>query len=61
MCPGRFLAKSIIVFTTALIVLGYDMEFKAALELTNTRYGIGIADFKKPVPFRIRKRQQCTR
>ncbi|KAI0446707.1 Pfs, NACHT and ankyrin domain protein [Xylaria telfairii] len=56
MCPGRFLAKAIIVFTSALIVLGYDMEFKAALEITDTRYGIGIADFKKPVPFRIRKR-----
>ncbi|KAI1355907.1 Pfs, NACHT and ankyrin domain protein [Xylaria sp. FL0043] len=57
MCPGRFFAKSIIVFTSALIVLGYDMEFKGALEFINTRYGLGIADLKNPVPFRIRKRQ----
>ncbi|KAK5625606.1 hypothetical protein RRF57_001322 [Xylaria bambusicola] len=56
MCPGRFLAKAIIVFTSALIVSEYDLEFKGALEFTNTRYGFGIADLKNRVPFRIRKR-----
>ncbi|KAI1457886.1 Pfs, NACHT and ankyrin domain protein [Annulohypoxylon moriforme] len=57
MCPGRFFAKAIIVFTTALLVHEYDFEYLATAELTNTRYGFGIADLKKPVPFRIRKRR----
>ncbi|KAH7311265.1 Pfs, NACHT and ankyrin domain protein [Stachybotrys elegans] len=57
MCPGRFIAKSVLVFTTALLVSKYDIEIDCDKpRFTNKRYGMGVEDLKYPIPFRIKRR-----
>ncbi|KAJ2996335.1 hypothetical protein NUW58_g1007 [Xylaria curta] len=57
MCPGRFLARNIIILTSAVITSEYDVELgDSSPEFTRKRYGMGVEDLKKALPFRIRKR-----
>ncbi|KAK7987375.1 hypothetical protein PG989_007690 [Apiospora arundinis] len=56
-CPGRFLAKSVILFTCALLAQQYDIEVLSDnLEFGPWRFGLGVGALKQAVPFRIRKR-----
>ncbi|KAL4961164.1 cytochrome P450 [Aspergillus stella-maris] len=58
-CPGRILARRIMLLTVAMITTFFDIELLApssALEFVSPRFGFGV---KKPagrVPFRIRRR-----
>lgn len=57
MCPGRFIAKAFMIFSASLLASEYEVEFyDDTLEITNYRYGMGVDDVGKPIPFRIRKR-----
>ncbi|KAI0146833.1 cytochrome P450 [Xylariaceae sp. FL1272] len=60
-CPGRLLAKDLIMFTCALFISEYDVEILAKpldynLELGPWRYGLGIEQPARPIPARIRRR-----
>ncbi|KAI5855027.1 Pfs, NACHT and ankyrin domain protein [Durotheca rogersii] len=56
-CPGRFLAKSVILFTCALLARDYDIEMLSDnVEVTTWRFGLGVGGLKHSLPFRIRKR-----
>ncbi|OTA55244.1 Pfs, NACHT and ankyrin domain protein [Hypoxylon sp. EC38] len=56
-CPGRFLAKSVILFTCALLARNYDIELLSdKVEMSSWRFGLGVGGLKHALPFRIRKR-----
>ncbi|KAK8050929.1 hypothetical protein PG993_002314 [Apiospora rasikravindrae] len=56
-CPGRFLAKSVVLFTCALLAQQYDIQILSdRLEFGSWRFGLGVGALKHAVPFRIRKR-----
>lgn len=56
-CPGRFLAKSVILFTCAVLARDYDIEILTdKVEMSTWRFGLGVGGLKSAVPFRIRKR-----
>ncbi|TVY80890.1 Cholesterol 7-alpha-monooxygenase [Lachnellula suecica] len=56
-CPGRFLAKNVILFTCALLAKEYDVEMLTdKIEMSTWRFGLGVGGLKHPLPFRIRKR-----
>ena len=58
MCPGRFLAKNIIMFTCAALISEFDIVPTADVDLTDldmSRYGLGVVRPKAPAPVRIRK------
>jgi hypothetical protein len=56
-CPGRFLAKHVIVFTCALLTRDYDIEMLSdRLEMDSWRFGLGVGSIKHALPFRIRRR-----
>ncbi|KUI58464.1 Cholesterol 7-alpha-monooxygenase [Cytospora mali] len=56
-CPGRFLAKSVIMFTCALLATDYDIEILSdKVEMSTWRFGLGVEGLKHALPFRIRKR-----
>lgn len=58
MCPGRFMARTVIIFSNALLASEYDIELSSdPIEFTKKRYGFGVEDMKNPIPFRIRKRK----
>jgi len=57
-CPGRHFAKRIILYTTALLVGGYDIEILTdRLEMDDSCFGLGTQKPKHEVPFRIRRRR----
>ncbi|KAJ8117113.1 hypothetical protein ONZ43_g4285 [Nemania bipapillata] len=57
MCPGRFLAKSIITSSIVLICSYYDVEFRTdSLPLGTSRFGFGPEHPFREIPFRIKRR-----
>ncbi|KAK7943320.1 cytochrome P450 [Apiospora aurea] len=57
MCPGRFLAKNIIVYSSAVLASRFDIDIEPdTIAFTKKRYGMGVEDLAGPIPFRIRKR-----
>lgn len=57
MCPGRFLAKNVIVYSNAVLASNFDIDIEPdAITFTKKRYGMGVEDLAGPIPFRIRKR-----
>ncbi len=57
-CPGRHFAKRIILYTTAMLVGGYDIEILTdRLEMDDSCFGLGTQKPKHEVPFRIRRRR----
>lgn len=57
-CPGRFLAKNIIMFTCAALISEFDIVPTGDVDLTDldmSRYGLGVVRPKAPVPVRIRR------
>ncbi|KAI1359198.1 Pfs, NACHT and ankyrin domain protein [Xylaria arbuscula] len=58
MCPGRFIAKAFFIFSASLLASEYEVDFdNDILEISDYRYGMGVDDVSKPIPFRIRKRE----
>lgn len=58
-CPGRHFAKRIILYTTALLVGGYDIEILTdRLEMDDSCFGLGTQKPKHEVPFRIKRRRR---
>ncbi|OTA99392.1 hypothetical protein M426DRAFT_257036 [Hypoxylon sp. CI-4A] len=56
-CPGRFVAKNVVLLTSALIINELDVELLTdRLEPNSVRYGIGLLKPKHSVPVRIRRR-----
>ncbi|CAH0038134.1 unnamed protein product [Clonostachys solani] len=58
-CPGRLLAKRIMLLTSAMLISNFDIEIRAgkeALEFGSPRFGFGVSKPSGPVPFRIRRR-----
>jgi hypothetical protein len=56
-CPGRFLARNVILFTCALLASDYDIEILSdKVEMSMWRFGLGVGAMKHAIPFRIRKR-----
>ncbi|KAF1839163.1 cytochrome P450 [Decorospora gaudefroyi] len=59
-CPGRLLAKRMIMFTSALLVSEFDIEIRTPeFEMDSSHYGLGIQKPKVPVAFAIRRRKAC--
>ncbi|KAI1264777.1 Pfs, NACHT and ankyrin domain protein [Xylariaceae sp. FL1019] len=57
MCPGRFIAKAFMIFSATLLASEYEVEFhNDTIEISDYRYGMGVDDVGKPIPFHIRKR-----
>ncbi|PLB54879.1 cytochrome P450 [Aspergillus steynii IBT 23096] len=59
-CPGRILAKRIMLLTAAMIATMFDIELlgpESALEFVSPRFGFGVKKPAKKVPFRIRRRR----
>ncbi|EFY86300.1 Pfs, NACHT and Ankyrin domain protein [Metarhizium acridum CQMa 102] len=48
-CPGRFLAKRVILFTCALLVRDYDIEIFT--EMNTWTFWLGVGGLKSAVPF----------
>ena len=60
MCPGRFIAKAFMVFSASLLASEYEVELHDdRLEIDRYRYGMGVDNVGKPIPFRIRKRERA--
>ncbi|KAF2119899.1 cytochrome P450 [Lophiotrema nucula] len=56
-CPGRFLAKRVTLFTLALMTREFDIEVHPhTLDLGSWKFGLGVEKPKKPIAFRIRRR-----
>lgn len=58
-CPGRVLAKRIMIISCALITTMFDIEILAGennLEYGSPRFGFGVRKPKGQVPFLIRRR-----
>ncbi|KAI1430610.1 cytochrome P450 [Xylaria sp. CBS 124048] len=56
-CPGRFLAKTIIMATCVRLVTRFDVEMLSdSLQFEPMRFGLGVAKAKGPIPARIRPR-----
>lgn len=57
-CPGRHLAKNVIILTCAILANEYDVEFLTdSLAFDKWRFGLGLATPTKALPFRIKRRQ----
>ncbi|KAF1849695.1 cytochrome P450 [Cucurbitaria berberidis CBS 394.84] len=57
-CPGRFLAKRVTLFTIALMTREFDIEIRPhTLEMGSWKFGMGVEKPKKPIAFRIRRRK----
>lgn len=55
-CPGRFLAKSLILLLCAMLATELDVELLTdSIELDTWRYGF-LGKPKQPIPARIRRR-----
>ncbi|KAI1821857.1 cytochrome P450 [Xylaria intraflava] len=63
-CPGRLLAKRIMLISAALLINNFDIELLADekdLEFVSPRFGFGVSKPKGPVRFRLRRRNHiCT-
>ncbi|RAL05357.1 cytochrome P450 [Aspergillus ibericus CBS 121593] len=58
-CPGRLLAKRIMLLTSAMMVTMFDVELltpASTLRFQSGRFGFGVRKPVAPVPFRIRRR-----
>ncbi|KAI1740237.1 cytochrome P450 [Xylaria scruposa] len=56
-CPGRHLAKTIIIFTCVMLVSEFDIEILTdTLDFNSWRFGLGISKPKNSMPFRVRRR-----
>ncbi|EED13965.1 conserved hypothetical protein [Talaromyces stipitatus ATCC 10500] len=63
-CPGRVVAKRIMLLTSAMMVTMFDVELLAsvsALRFSSPRFGFGVRKPSKQVPFRIRRRTDLTK
>ncbi|KAI1266395.1 cytochrome P450 [Xylariaceae sp. FL1019] len=59
MCPGRFLAKAIVMSTCALLVSRFDIEVLASsIETSPLRFGLGVSKPARPIGARVKARQQ---
>lgn len=57
-CPGRHLAKNVILSTCALLVNEFDIEFLTdTLTFDKWRFGLGLGTPTNALPFRIERRQ----
>ena len=57
-CPGRLLAKRIILYTYALLVTEFDVEIRSrGFEMDSSAFGLGTQKPKTPVAFVIRRRR----
>ena len=57
-CPGRFLAKRIILYTFALLVTEFDVEIHSTdFKMGSSTFGLGTQKPKTPVSFAIRRRR----
>ncbi|KAI1413211.1 cytochrome P450 [Hypoxylon sp. FL1857] len=57
MCPGRFLAKDVIISTCALLASEYDVEILTeTLDMDPWRFGLSVGRPRSPIAARIRKR-----
>lgn len=59
-CPGRLLAKRMMLHTVALLVRCYDMEALPVNRLpafASPRFGFGVKKLAQRTPFRIRQRR----
>lgn len=55
-CPGRLLAKRIILFTCALLATEYDIDVRSrGFEMDSSTFGLGTQKPKTPVAFAIRR------
>ncbi|KAI1323858.1 cytochrome P450 [Xylariaceae sp. FL0255] len=55
-CPGRHLAKNVVITTAALMASEFDIEFLTeSLILDKWRYGLGLATPTNDIQFRIRR------
>jgi hypothetical protein len=59
MCPGRFLAKSVIQFTLAVLISKYDIELRnnKNIPMDSGRFGTAADIPACSIPFRIRRRK----
>ena len=61
-CPGRVLAKRIMLISSALMTTMFDIEILAAepnLQYGSSRFGFGVRKPKGQVPFLIRRRSSA--
>ncbi|EMD96663.1 hypothetical protein COCC4DRAFT_209279 [Bipolaris maydis ATCC 48331] len=57
-CPGRLLAKRIILYTCALLVSEFDVEVKdKGFEMDSSSFGLGTQKPKTKIGFRIRRKR----
>ena len=60
-CPGRLLAKRIIMFTCALLVSEYEVDIRTQnFEMDSSEFGLGTQKPKGAIAFAIRKRNVTT-
>lgn len=60
MCPGRFLSKGIIEFTTAFLLTKFEVELlvnESEIVMDKKRFGLGADVPTSAIPFRIRRRR----
>ncbi|KAK0710024.1 cytochrome P450 [Lasiosphaeria miniovina] len=58
MCPGRFLSKTVILSTVAILVTKFDMDILTDQVVRDTwRFGLGVARPKGKIPARVRRRE----
>jgi hypothetical protein len=56
-CPGRFLAKNVMIFTCALLTREFEIEvLSKELEFTSRNYGFGISMPKQAIAIRMRRK-----
>lgn len=56
-CPGRFLAKTVIMFTCVVLVSKFDIEVReGSLKRAPRRFGLGVAKPGGVIPAQIRRR-----
>ncbi|KAI1737522.1 cytochrome P450 [Xylaria scruposa] len=56
-CPGRFLAKTVIMSTCALLVSKFDVDvLTESFQFSPMRFGLGVAKVEGPIRIRIRQR-----
>jgi hypothetical protein len=58
-CPGRLLAKRIMLMTVIALVQSYDIELLSADKpptFASPRFGFGVRKLAQQTPFRIRER-----
>jgi hypothetical protein len=56
-CPGRFVAKNVILLTIAYIIQNYDVDpLTFHIDMNLARYGVGLLKPKQKIAARIRQR-----